>query len=168
MSDNIRIAICPGSFDPITLGHEDIVRRALRLADRVVVAVGHQASEGKRGMFTVRERLELIDEVFRDDVRVESAEFEGLLVDFARARGASLVVRGLRGGMDSDYELRMAVMNRALSPELETVFLAPDAVTSFVSSTLVRQIASLGGDPAPFVAPEVLRRLRMRSPARDG
>jgi pantetheine-phosphate adenylyltransferase len=159
-----RVAICPGSFDPITLGHEDIIRRALRLADRVIVAVGHQASQTKKGLFAVDERLRILEEVFTGEDRVEVADFQGLLVDFARERGATLVVRGLRGVADFEYEFQMALMNRKLDPQLETVFLAPDPSVSFVSSTLVRQIAALGGDPAPFVSPGVLERLRGRFP----
>lgn len=160
MSPPGRIAICAGSFDPITLGHEDVVRRALHLADRVVVAVAHRATQAKRGMFTVEERLDLIRETFAGEPRVEAAEFQGLLVDFARRRGASLVVRGLRSVADFEYESQMALMNRALHPGLETVFLPSAPATSFVSSTLVREIASLGGDVSGFVSPPVLRRLR--------
>lgn len=159
MSAPDRIAICAGSFDPITLGHEDVVRRALAFADRVIVAVAHKATQQKRGMFTVEERLELIRETFADEPRVEAAEFEGLLVDFARARGAALVVRGLRSVADFEYESQMARMNRALHPGLETLFLASSPETSFVSSTLVREISALGGDVSPFVSPTVLRHL---------
>ena len=162
MTDSPRVALCPGSFDPITLGHEDIVRRALRFSDRVVVAVAHRSTHAKRGLFDVAERLELIREVFADEPRVEAAEFQGLLVDFARARGAQLVVRGLRAVSDYEYEFQMAQMNRELHPGMETVFLATDADKSFVSSSLVREIASLGGDVAPFVSAPVLRRLRER------
>ena len=155
-----RIAICAGSFDPVTLGHEDVVRRALQVADRVIVAVAHRATQAKKGMFTVEERLELIRAVFADEPRVEAAEFQGLLVDFARRRGATLVVRGLRSVADFEYESQMALMNRALHPGLETLFLAAAPEKSFVSSTLVREIASLGGDVAPFVSEPVLHRLR--------
>ena len=155
-----RIALCPGSFDPITVGHEDIIRRSLRFADRVVVAVAYRATHVKRGLFPVEERLEMVREVFADEPRVEAASFQGLLVDFARERGASLVVRGLRAVVDFEYEFQMALMNRELSPEMETVFLATDADKAFVSASLVREIASLGGDVAKFVSPPVLRRLR--------
>ena len=155
-----RVALCPGSFDPITVGHEDIIRRSLRFADRVVVAVAHRATHVKRGMFSVEERLELIREVFADETRVEAAAFQGLLVHFARECGARLVVRGLRAVVDFEYEFQMALMNRELSPEMETVFLATDADKAFVSASLVREIASLGGDVAKFVSPPVLRRLR--------
>jgi pantetheine-phosphate adenylyltransferase len=167
MSRTERIAICPGSFDPITLGHQDIVRRALSFADRVVVAVAHKASQTKSGMFSVDERISLIEEVFADQPAVEAAEFDGLLVDFARSRGAALVVRGLRGVQDFEYEFQMALMNRELDPALETVFLAPDASRSFLSSSLVREIATLGGDVSPFVAEPVLRRLQQRMATRS-
>lgn len=163
MTSRSRIAICPGSFDPITLGHQDIIRRALRIADRVIVAVGHRATHVKRGLFEVPERLEMIREVFHDEAAVEVDDFEGLLVDFARKRGATLIVRGLRGVPDFEYEFQMALMNRELHPELETIFLAPDAERSFVSASLVREIWSLGGDVTPFVAEPVLHRLRSRT-----
>jgi pantetheine-phosphate adenylyltransferase len=166
MSHPARIAICPGSFDPVTVGHEDIVHRSLRLADRVIVAVGHRATQAKQGLFPVAERLELIRTVFADEPRVEAAEFDGLLVDFARARGATLVVRGLRGVADFEYELQMAHTNRALRPELETVFLATSAESSFISASLVREVAALGGDVTRFVSPAVRDRLQSRFPPR--
>ncbi|MQA90981.1 MAG: pantetheine-phosphate adenylyltransferase [Gemmatimonas sp.] len=167
MTRTDHIAICPGSFDPITLGHEDIVRRALSFADQVIVAVAHQSSHRKTGMFSIEERVALIADVFADDPRVEAAQFEGLLVDFARSRGADLVVRGLRGVRDFEYEFQMALMNRELYPGMETVFLAPDAGRSFLSSTLVREIASVGGDVSRFVAEPVLRRIEERRATRS-
>ena len=156
------IAIYPGSFDPITRGHEDIARRTLRIADRLIVAVAHTASQTKKGLFTVEERVELIREVFAGDERVEAAEFHGLLVDFARQRGARLVIRGLRAISDFEYELQMAQMNRELWDEIETVFLAPELDFSFLSSSLVREISELGGDMARFVSPPVLASLRAK------
>lgn len=161
-----RIALCPGSFDPITLGHEDIVRRALAFADRVIVAVAHAPQHAKQGMFTVDERVALIREVFAEEPRVEAEAFQGLLVDHARRRGASLVVKGVRSVTDFEYEMQMALMNRAQHPGLDTVFLAPDPAHAFVSATLVRQLATLGGDVAPFVAPPVLARIREKVAAR--
>jgi pantetheine-phosphate adenylyltransferase len=155
-----RIALCPGSFDPITVGHEDIVRRALALADRVIVAVGYSAQQSKQGMFTVDERVELIRQVFAGEPRVEADSFQGLLVDYARRTGAHVVVKGLRTVADFEYEMQMALMNRAQHPGLDTVFMAPDPARSFVSATLIRQIATLGGDVAPFVSPAVLARIR--------
>ncbi len=162
MNTSGRVAICPGSFDPITVGHEDIIRRTLLFADRVIVAVAHRATQVKRGLFSVEERTDLIRAVFADEPRVEAADFTGLLVDFARERGARLVVRGLRAVSDFEYEFQMALMNRALSPDLETVFLAPDAQHAFVSASLVREISALGGDVARFVSPVVLRELIAR------
>lgn len=163
MTPPSRIAVCPGSFDPITLGHEDIIRRALGFADRVVVAVAHSATQSKSGLFSVPERVELIRACFADEPRVEATEFEGLLVAFARQIGARLIVRGLRAVSDFEYEFQMALMNRQLGGDaVETVFLAPDVEYSFLSSSLVRQIASLGGDVSHFVAPPVLARLDAR------
>lgn len=161
-TDTPRTAVCAGSFDPITLGHEDIIRRALRLADTVIVAVGRQASQVKQRMFTVEERIELIREVFADEPRVVAQTFDGLLVDFAADHGATMIVRGLRSVIDYEYEFQMALMNRRLLPAVETVFLAPEPETSFVSSTLVREIAALGGDVSAFVSEPVLRRIRAR------
>jgi pantetheine-phosphate adenylyltransferase len=162
METSARVALYPGSFDPLTSGHVDVVRRALHLADRVIVAVSYSPTQSKRELFAVGERVEMIRETFHEEPRVEAEEFQGLLVDFARARGAGVVVRGVRTVADFEYELQMAVMNRRLLPGLETVFLAPDPEHSFVSGTLVRQIASLGGDPSPFVPAPVLGRLRER------
>ena len=160
MTADEKIAICPGSFDPITLGHVDIVERALAIADRVIVAVAHTATQSKRGMFTIEERLAIIEETFAGHPGVEAAEFQGLLVDFARERGAGLLVRGLRGVADFEYEFQMARMNRSMSPGLETIFIAPDAALTYISATLVREITTLGGDPTPYVPPAALRRLR--------
>ena len=159
-----RVALCPGSFDPLTHGHEDIVRRALSFADRVIVAVSHSPTTAKRGMFEVEERVEMIREAFAAEPRVEAAAFQGLLVDLARERGAGLVVRGVRGVVDWEYESQMAVMNRRLLPTLETVVLPADPMHAHVSSTLVRQIAALGGDVAPFLSPAVLRRVTEKVP----
>ncbi len=163
MSERERcIAIYPGSFDPITRGHEDIVRRALLFSDCVMVAVAHTATQRKEGLFTVDERLELIRVVFGDEPRIIPTEFSGLLVDFARKQGARMIVRGLRAVSDFEYEFQMALMNRQLWPEAETVFLAPDNRYSYLSASLVREIASLGGDVAEFVDPRVLQRLHQK------
>jgi pantetheine-phosphate adenylyltransferase len=153
-------AIYPGSFDPITLGHEDIVRRSLALADHLIVAVAHSASQQKRGLFTVDERVALISEVFANEPRVECVSFAGLLVDFAKRAGARLIVRGLRAVSDFEYEFQMAQMNQELSSEIETVFLTPDVRYAFLSASLVREVASLGGDVSPFVSAPVLARMR--------
>ena len=161
-SSSPRLAIYPGSFDPVTLGHEDIARRALRLADHLIVAVAQTATQSKSAAFNVQERMALLEEVFADEERVECTTFQGLLVDFARERGAHFVIRGLRAVSDFEYEFQMAQMNHGLWAELETVFLTPDANYSFVSASLVREVASLGGDVSQFVSPPVLEKLRGR------
>lgn len=154
------VAIYPGSFDPITRGHEDIARRALGVADRLVIAVAHTATQAKNSLFEVEERLGLIREVFAGEDRVEACAFDGLLVDFARARGVRFVIRGLRAVSDFEYELQMTQMNRELWPGLETIFLAPEVDFSFLSSSLVREVARLGGDVSRFVSPAVAERVR--------
>jgi pantetheine-phosphate adenylyltransferase len=159
-----RVAIYPGSFDPITNGHEDIVRRALNFCDRVIVAVAHRASQRKEGLFTINERLELIGRVFEDEPRVSVDDFEGLLVHFAQRQDARLMIRGLRAVSDFEYEFQMALMNRQLWPELETIFLAPDEHYSYLSASLVREIASLGGDVQGFVSAPVYAALQARFP----
>jgi len=156
------VAIYPGSFDPITRGHEDIARRTLRVADRLIIAVAHTATQSKNGLFDVDERVELMRLVFADEDRVEACAFDGLLVDFARVRGVRLVIRGLRAVSDFEYELQMAQMNRELWPDLETVFLAPEVDFSFLSSSLVREVARLGGDVSRFVSPVVADRVRQK------
>jgi pantetheine-phosphate adenylyltransferase len=157
-----RTAIYPGSFDPITRGHEDIVRRALRFADHVIVAVAHRRTQPKEGLFPIAERLDMIRGVFTDEPRVSAMEFDGLLVDFARAQDAPLIIRGLRAVSDFEYEFQMALMNRQLWAPTETIFLAPDEHYSYLSASLVREIASLGGDVSAFVAPPVLAALTRR------
>ena len=153
------VAIYPGSFDPITLGHEDIALRTLRLADRLIVAVAHTATLVKKELFTVEERVEMLSEVFGGESRIECTSFRGLLVDFAREREANFVIRGLRAVSDFEYEFQMAQMNQELLPDAETVFLTPDVRHSFLSASLVREVASLGGDVANFVSTPVLGRL---------
>jgi pantetheine-phosphate adenylyltransferase len=153
------VAIYPGSFDPITRGHEDIVRRALSFVDRVIVAVAHRRTQRKDGLFPIRERLELIRQAFAGESRVVTTEFDGLLVDFAKKQNARLIIRGLRAVADFEYEFQMALMNRQLWNELETIFLAPDARYTFLSASLVREIASLGGDVTALVSPHVIAAL---------
>ncbi len=148
-----RIAVYPGSFDPVTLGHEDIVRRSLALVDRVIVAVA--ANPSKAPLFSVEERLTLLSRVFDDDERIEVTSFDGLLADFARDRGAHMVIRGLRAVSDFEYESQMALMNRELYPELETVFLVPALHLTYLSSSLVREIARLDGDVGGCVSAPV-------------
>jgi len=154
-----RIAIYPGSFDPLTLGHDDIVRRCLRLVDRVLIAIAGSASEAKIAAFSLDERVALTREVYADEPRVEVVQFEGLLVDFARESGARLIVRGLRAVSDFEYEFQMALMNRSLWPEIEVIFMAPASNYTFLSSSLVREVARLGGDVSGFVPVPVLREL---------
>lgn len=156
------VAIYPGSFDPITVGHEDIARRTLRFADRVIVAVAETATQAKNPFFTLEERLEMIREVFREEPRVEAESFEGLLVEFARRRGARFLIRGLRAVSDFEYEFQMAQMNRELWGEVETLFLTPAVEHAFLSASLVREIAVLGGEVGDFVSPPVLRRMRKK------
>jgi pantetheine-phosphate adenylyltransferase len=160
-----RLAVYPGSFDPITRGHEDIVRRALRFVDRVIVAVAHRRTQHKEGLFDIAQRVALIREVFAEEPRVIATDFTGLLVHFAQQQQARIIIRGLRAVSDFEYEFQMALMNRQLWPDVETVFLAPDEHYSYLSASLVREIASLGGDIAQFVAPPVLDALRQRLPA---
>ena len=155
-----RIAIFPGSFDPPTRGHEDLIRRALGLADRVVVAIA--INPAKQPLFSLDERLGLLRAVVGPEQRIEITSFQGLLVDYAKRSGAGLVVRGLRVAGDFEYEMQMALMNRHLNPGLETVFLAPAANLTFVSSTLVREVAQYGGDLGALVHPAVADALRKR------
>ena len=155
-----RIAIFPGSFDPPTRGHEDLIRRALGLADRVVVAIA--VNPAKQPLFSLAERLDLLRAVFRSEPRIEITSFQGLLVDYAKRSGAGVVVRGLRVAGDFEYEMQMALMNRHLNPGLETVFLAPAVNLAFVSSTLVREVAQYGGDLGDLVDPAVAGALRQR------
>jgi pantetheine-phosphate adenylyltransferase len=151
------IAVFPGTFDPLTLGHQDLIRRASRMFGAVIVAVA--VAHHKKTFFSLDERLEMLREVLRPLDNVQVAPLTGLVRDFAVAQGARVMVRGVRSVTDFDYEAQLAGMNKALSPELETVFLTPDARFQFISSTLVREIASLNGDVAQFVAPEVHARL---------
>jgi pantetheine-phosphate adenylyltransferase len=153
-------AVYPGTFDPITLGHEDLLRRAARMFDRVIVAVA--IAHHKKTMFSLDERMDMAREALADCPQVQVEPFEGLVTEFTVARGGTAMVRGLRSGTDFDYEFQLAGMNRALVPQIETVFLTPASQYQFISSTLVREIAQLGGDVAQFVSPAVLRRLQAR------
>lgn len=159
-------AVYPGTFDPMTLGHEDLMRRASQMFGRLVlgVAAGHH----KRTLFTIDERLQIAQELAAPYPNVEVMAFRGLLLDFVTGVGGKVIVRGLRAVSDFEYEFQMAGMNRQLLPEVETVFLFPSDQYQFVSGTFVREIASLGGDVSKFVAPSVLKRLKDRvSPARE-
>ncbi len=158
-----RVAIYPGSFDPLTLGHEDIARRSLKFVDRLIVSVAHQPTQEKTRMFSVEERVAMIREAFADEPRIDVADFNGLLVDFCRKVGANVVIRGLRAASDFEYEFQMALMNRELYPDLEMVFMTPAGEYTFLSASLVREIASLGGDVSQFVSAPVRRRLEART-----
>ena len=159
---NESIAVYPGSFDPLTVGHDDLVQRSLRLVDHLIVAVAETATEGKAGLFSIEERVNLIREVYADEPRVEATSFSGLLVDFAQVREARLIVRGLRAVSDFEYEFQMALMNRSLWPEVEVLFMAPDSRHTFLSSSLVREVGRLGGDVTKFVNPLVKVRMDER------
>ena len=147
-------AMYPGTFDPITLGHEDLVRRAARLYDKVVVAVAANTGS-KAPMFTFGERVELAEGALSDLDNIEVKGYEGLTVDFALENDLAVIVRGLRAVSDFEYEFQLANMNRHLTGDVETVFLTPADTYSFISSTLVREVASLGGDVTEFVSPKV-------------
>lgn len=148
-----RLAVYPGSFDPPTRGHEDLIRRSLNLADEVVVAVAQHSA--KTALFSIEERLELLRASVGEVPRVRFTTFDGLLVDFATSIGATVVVRGLRAVADFEYEFQMALMNRHLKPQLETVFLVPALDLTYLSSSLVREVARHGGDLGALVHPAV-------------
>jgi pantetheine-phosphate adenylyltransferase len=154
-------AVYPGTFDPITLGHQDLVRRASALFDGVVVGIA--VSEAKRPFFQLEERIRLAREVLKPYGNVTVEGFRGLLMDFVRAQKAQVILRGLRAVSDFEYEFQMAGMNRNLYPDVETVFLTPAEQYQFISATIVREIASLGGDVSKFVQPLVVRALAQRA-----
>lgn len=153
-----RVGIYAGSFDPITLGHSDLITRSFTFVDRLVVAVATNVN--KKPLFSVEERVALIREVTGDDPRVEVRSFHGLLVEFAREMGARTIIRGLRAVSDFEYEFQMALMNRRLAPEIETMFMLPSVEMTYVSSSLIREVARFGGDVSPFVHPAVGEALR--------
>jgi pantetheine-phosphate adenylyltransferase len=150
----------PGTFDPITLGHEDLVRRACRLFDKVVVAVA--ANPGKEPMFSLEERVELASDVLSELENVDVCGYEGLTVDFARANNLQVIVRGLRAISDFEFEFQLANMNRHLTDDVETAFLTPTETYTYISSSLVREICSMGGDISDFVSPKVKVALMQR------
>lgn len=159
-------AVYPGTFDPITLGHEDLIRRAARLFDTVIVAIADSSS--KRPFFTRDERVDMARRVLRNLRNVEVVGFSGLLMKFVRERKARVVIRGLRAVSDFDYEFQLAGMNRGLYPDVETLFLTPGEQYMFVSATIVREISVLGGDVRKFVPPLVARRLKEKAGKRGG
>jgi len=154
-----RIAVYPGSFDPITKGHEDLIRRSLEFVDQLIVAVA--VNVAKQPLFSLDERVALIKPALPDK-RVEVQSFEGLLAEFATKVGASVIIRGLRAVSDFEYEFQMALMNRNLAPKIETVFLVPAFDLTFVSSSLVREVARFGGDVSPLVDPGVQKALKRK------
>jgi pantetheine-phosphate adenylyltransferase len=156
----VRTAVYAGSFDPITRGHEDLIKRSLQFVDRIVVAVATNVS--KQPLFTLEERVAFIRSAVGDDDRVDVRQFSGLLVDFARSVSASLIIRGLRAVSDFEYEYQMALMNRHLAPGLETVFMVPSLDTTYISSSLVREVARFRGNVSDLVHPTVAEALRVR------
>jgi pantetheine-phosphate adenylyltransferase len=166
-----RTAIYAGSFDPVTNGHLDVVRRAVRLADRLVLAVG--VHPGKAPLISAEDRLALVEETCAPIAREAGCElacivFDDLVVSVARREGASLLIRGLRDGTDFDYEMHMAGMNETMTPEVSTVFVPASPAVRSITATLVRQIASMGGDVSAFVPPATLRRLKAKFAGRPG
>lgn len=149
-----KIAIYAGSFDPITNGHLDVIQRAKAIFNKVVVAIAHNVN--KQGLFTPEERGSLIQSAMSGDPQVEVDVFSGLLVDYVRERGEGVIVRGLRAVADFEYEFQLALMNRRLAPEVDTVFLMTDERSFYISSSLVKEVAQLGGDVSDFV-PEVVQ-----------
>ena len=147
-------AMYPGTFDPITLGHEDLVRRASRIFDRVVVAIARDTG-GKVSLFTFEERVDMAEQALSDHANVEIRGYSGLTVEYARENGLAVIIRGLRAVSDFEYEFQLANMNRQLTEDVETVFLTPTDKYTYISSTLVREVASLGGDVSGFVSPQV-------------
>ncbi|MCC5777459.1 pantetheine-phosphate adenylyltransferase [Nitratireductor sp. B36] len=163
-----RTAFYAGSFDPLTNGHLDVLKGALTVADKVVVGIG--VHPGKKPLFSYEERVSLIQrsavvELGLDAGRIEVVAFDKLVIDAARAQGASIMIRGLRDGTDLDYEMQMAGMNETMAPDLQTVFLPASPSVRTITATLVRQIASMGGDIAPFVPSVVLAALKAKFPA---
>ena len=161
---NSRIAIYAGSFDPITRGHEDLIHRSLEFVDTLVVAVAVNST--KTPLFSIDERVNMIRVSVGNDTHIQVRSFGGLLVDFAREVGASLLIRGLRAVSDFEYEYQMALMNRHLSPKLETVFMVPSLDTTYISASLVREVARYGGDVNDLVHPTVADALRARIASR--
>ena len=156
----MAIAVYAGSFDPITRGHEDLMTRSLAFVDRLIVAVARNAT--KTPVFSVDERVALIRSAIADEKRIDVRAFDGLLVDFARSVGAGMFIRGLRAVSDFEYEYQMALMNRHLAPGLETVFMVPSLDTTYISASLVREVAKFGGDVSGLVHPAVAAALRAK------
>ena len=153
-------AVYPGTFDPMTMGHVDLVKRASKLFDSVIIAIA--SSDSKKPMFSLEERIGIGNKIFADDPKVEVVGFSGLLVNFAKDNDANILIRGLRGVADFEYEFQLANMNRAMSPDIESVFLTPKEEYSYISSSLVKEIATMGGDVTRFVDPVTLEALNQK------
>ena len=153
-------AVYPGTFDPMTMGHVDLVKRASKLFDIVIIAIA--SSDSKKPMFSLEERIEIGNKIFADDPKVEVVGFSGLLVNFAKDNDANILIRGLRVVADFEYEFQLANMNRAMSPDIESVFLTPKEEYSYISSSLVKEIATMGGDVTRFVDPVTLEALHQK------
>ena len=153
-------AVYPGTFDPMTMGHVDLVKRASKLFDSVIIAIA--SSDSKKPMFSLEERIEIGNEIFANDPKVEVVGFSGLLVNFAKDNDANILIRGLRVVADFEYEFQLANMNRAMSPDIESVFLTPKEEYSYISSSLVKEIATMGGDVTRFVDPITLEALHKK------
>ena len=155
------IAVYPGTFDPLTNGHTDLIRRAEQLFEKIIVGIA--VASGKEAFFPIDERVDLTKEVLANHAHTEVLAFDGLLVDFAKECNAKVILRGLRAMSDFEYEFQLAGMNRTLAPELESVFMTPSEKYAFLSSSLVRQVSSLGGDISAFVAPQVAHAMLARA-----
>ncbi len=153
-------AVYPGTFDPMTMGHVDLVKRASKLFDLVIIAIA--SSDSKKPMFSLEERIEIGNKIFAEDPKVEVVGFSGLLVNFAKDNDANILIRGLRVVADFEYEFQLANMNRAMSPDIESVFLTPKEEYSYISSSLVKEIAMMGGDVKRFVDPVTLEALNQK------
>ena len=153
-------AVYPGTFDPMTMGHVDLVKRASKLFDIVIIAIA--SSDSKKPMFSLKERIEIGNKIFAEDPKVEVVGFSGLLVNFAKDNDANILIRGLRVVADFEYEFQLANMNRAMSPDIESVFLTPKEEYSYISSSLVKEIATMGGDVTRFVDPVTLEALNQK------
>lgn len=155
-----RTAVYPGTFDPLTMGHRSLVRRALKVFDHIVVAVAEQTP--KQPLFSLEERVDMIREVFANEPRISVEPFHGLLVDYVAERGASVILRGMRAVSDFDHEFQMALMNRRMNKDIESVFLMTDFKWLYISSTIVKEVAKAGGDYEGLVPVQVMRRLQER------
>ena len=156
----MRTVIYPGSFDPLTNGHLDLIERASRLFDQVIVAVAK--SESKKPLFSLPERLELVQQAIKGYANVVADSFDGLLVDYVAKRGGKAVIRGLRAVSDFEFEFQLALMNRKLNEQVETIFMMPKETYTFLSSRIIKEIATLGGDVSAFVPAEVSKALRAK------